>query len=242
MGGYTDEDLELAIDWTGEVGALVSRMAAVGFLDGPEGSRAIHDWAEHNPWAAGADARAEGAKWAALCKRYGHQGASLRMPDYAARMRTGRDAHAGRTEPHSEPHAPLPSPLPSPLPKNEPTGSSAPADADAPPTKFDPIPYQAIVDAYNATLTKLPKVRELTAKRRTLIRTAWQASPQRRSLAFWQAYLAECQDNAFLNGTGPYREPHENWLPNFDYLLKAKVVTQTYERAMDRLEREGVVA
>lgn len=114
--------------------------------------------------------------------------------------------------------------------------SRASADADAPGGR-DRIPYQAIVDAYNRTLTGLPRVREITAKRRTLIRSAWKASPQRRSPEFWSAYLAECQDDDFLNGTGPYREPHANWRPSFDYLLRADVVTKVFERAMDRMER-----
>lgn len=117
----------------------------------------------------------------------------------------------------------------------EPDGSCASADADAPAGR---IPYQAIIDLYNGTMTGLAKVREITAKRRTLIRSAWQASPKRRSLTFWTSYLAECQDDDFLNGSGPYREPHANWRPGFDYLLRADVVTKVYERALDRMERE----
>lgn len=101
----------------------------------------------------------------------------------------------------------------------------------------DRIPYQGIIDAYNATLANLPRARELTPKRRTLIRSAWQASPQRRDIRFWQAYFAECQDDDFHNGTGPYREPHANWRPSFDFLMRADVVTKIFEAAMDRMER-----
>lgn len=111
--------------------------------------------------------------------------------------------------------------------------SCASPDGDAP----DRIPYQAIIGAYNAAMVNLNRARDLTPKRRTLIRSAWQASPQRRSLGFWQAYFAECQDDDFHNGTGPYREPHVNWRPNFDYLLRADVVTKIFEAAMDRMER-----
>jgi hypothetical protein len=113
-------------------------------------------------------------------------------------------------------------------------GSTA---VDPPADRADPIPFAEIVAEYNRTLTGLPKVRELTPKRRTLIRTAWQASPKRRNIEFWRSYLAECQDDDFLNGTGPYREPHANWRPDFDYLLSAKCVTKVFERAMDRIER-----
>ncbi|MDG5822431.1 hypothetical protein [Xylella fastidiosa] len=103
------------------------------------------------------------------------------------------------------------------------------------PPLSDRIPYQGIVDAYNTTMTELPKVRELTQKRRTLIRSAWQASPQRRSLEFFQAYLDECQEDPFLNGTGPYKPP--DWRPSFDYLMKNEVVTKVFETAIDREER-----
>lgn len=115
--------------------------------------------------------------------------------------------------------------------KQEPNGSlSAGADRRA------GIPYSGIVDLYNATLVRLPKVRELTPKRRALIRSAWEAAPTRRSREFWEAYFAECQDDAFLNGTGPYGADHPNWRPDFDYLLRADVVTRTFERAMHRME------
>lgn len=106
-----------------------------------------------------------------------------------------------------------------------------------PPT--DPIPYEEIVAAYHAAMVNLPKVRELTTKRRTAIRTAWQASSDRRDIAFWKAYFEECAAEDFLNGAGPYRPPHENWRPTFDHLLKTDTVTRVFEKAMDRLEREA---
>lgn len=125
--------------------------------------------------------------------------------------------------------------------KKEEQGASP--DGDAPPgndgkrDKSDPVPYQAIVDAYNATMTGLPKVREVTSARKTAMRTAWQESPQRRAINFWQAYFEECADDVFLNGTGPYAEPHANWRPDFDFLMRRKTVVRVYERAMDRMER-----
>lgn len=122
--------------------------------------------------------------------------------------------------------------------KELPNGNSSPsASADEPAPKSEPIPYQAIVDAYNGTMTRLAKARGLTPKRRTLIRSAWQASPERRSIEFWQALFEEYEADDFTNGTGPYSNGHEGWRPTLDYLLRQDVVTRTFERAMDRLER-----
>ena len=111
-----------------------------------------------------------------------------------------------------------------------PSGDPPPAD------KSGAIPWQAIVDAYNTTLTRLPKVRDITPKRRTLIRTAWQASKTRQSLEFWSAYFEECEADPFLSGLGPYGGGHENWRPTFDFLMRSDQVTKVYEKAMHRLE------
>src|SRR5690625_2595966 len=86
LSGMSDEDIELAVDWNGEDGAFVAEMVAVRFLDGEEGSYTIHDWEEHNPWAAGAAARSEKSRWAALCKQHGRREAARMMPEYAERL------------------------------------------------------------------------------------------------------------------------------------------------------------
>lgn len=126
---------------------------------------------------------------------------------------------------------------PAPAPTPEDQQLSASPDGEAPPVVSDPIPYQAIADAYNHSMANLPKVRELTAKRRTLVRSAWQAGSKRRSMRFWSAYFELCAEDDFLNGTGPYANGHENWRPSFDYLLRADVVTRVVERALDANER-----
>ena len=61
----TDEDIEIAAGWTGDIGAFTRTLIEVGFIEGDERSRSIHDWAEHNPWAAQRGKRIEAAKIAA---------------------------------------------------------------------------------------------------------------------------------------------------------------------------------
>lgn len=108
LAGMSVEDIELASDWQGDEGAFVAALSDVGFLDGEEGGYSVHDWAEHNPWAAGAHDRSEASKWAALCKRYGRAGAAERMPEYAERMRTPPEPQESGSDPDAElcdPHA-----------------------------------------------------------------------------------------------------------------------------------------
>lgn len=101
------------------------------------------------------------------------------------------------------------------------------------------IPYKEIVSLYNATMEKLPRVRTLSNERRRAIRAAWTESPKWQSLKFWQQYFEECQNDDFTNGTGPYRGEHANWTPDFDYLIRKKVVIRIWERALHRIEQEA---
>lgn len=72
LSGLTAEDIELAINWPGEIGAFVKTLVEVGFLDGEEGQYTIHDWYEHNTFAATKGLRVERARTAAN-KRWGGQ-------------------------------------------------------------------------------------------------------------------------------------------------------------------------
>lgn len=86
LTGMSNEDIELAIDWPGDAGAFAVALVDVRFLDGVEGAYQVHDWEEHQPWAAGTEDRSDRSKWAALCRRYGRAYATDRMPEYAARL------------------------------------------------------------------------------------------------------------------------------------------------------------
>lgn len=158
LHGMTDEDIELASDWDGELGIFVSALKEVGFLDGEPGHRTIHDWKEHNPWAAAATDRSESARYAALCKRHGAKTAAKMMPEYADRVRPACAPHTPRTDSECAPHAarvrlpenrsapspspspsPLPIPLPSPLPSPEPSPIVEMAYRSQNPQKVKPV-------------------------------------------------------------------------------------------------------
>lgn len=97
LAGMSVEDIELAIDWTGEHGSLVRELVSVGFLDETDDGFALHDWETHQPWSTGAADRSERSKWAALCKRHGRSEAARRMPEYAQRLLAAEENHASGT-------------------------------------------------------------------------------------------------------------------------------------------------
>lgn len=108
------------------------------------------------------------------------------------------------------------------------------------PLAGDRIPFAEIVEAFNATMTGLPKVRKLDEARKRAIRKIWTGGAEYQSVAdFWQPLFEECAEDSFLNGTGPYSNGHENWRPDFDYLIRPKTITKVYERAMQRVENRA---
>lgn len=129
LGGMDGEDIELAAGWQGGPGEFGAALIDIGFLDGAEGSYTIHDWADHNPWAAGAEARSEKSRFAALCKQHGRRDAAILMPDYAARWPdTSERSAMGKADavPNCASGMPVaglgsaPSPLPPPSPSPSP--------------------------------------------------------------------------------------------------------------------------
>lgn len=92
LSGMSNEDIELAAEWEGEEGCFVDTLASVRFLDGTEGDYALHDWHEHNPWAAGAEARSAKARWNAAKRHHGVAEADRLVPEYAAIRNAGSSA------------------------------------------------------------------------------------------------------------------------------------------------------
>src|SRR5688572_25836827 len=63
LAGLSADDIELAVDWPSEPNALISALVDVGFLDVTDEGYRLHDWEDHQPWAAGAAIRSAKARW-----------------------------------------------------------------------------------------------------------------------------------------------------------------------------------
>ena len=165
-----------------------------------------------------------------------HNGASAkRRCTEAKRKATGRnlsatDADKERTESGSDAELEIE------IEKEE-EQKNSPSIDDAP--RRQQVPTQDVIDAYNATMTRLAKVRALTSKRKRAIEAAWKSSPLAGDVELFREYFEECETDAFLSGVGPYGNGHENWRPDFDYLMRPDVIAKTYEKAMDAIERDA---
>lgn len=150
LSGMSTEDVELAAEWTGENDSLVREMLDIRFLDeDAEGNLRLHDWADHQPWAAGSDLRSLKARWNAVKRHHGIREADRQVPEYARIRAESPESDASSTKSDASSNAisvlaaqgcdatsrktdaPSPSPSPSPSPKAE-EQSSLRSDSSAP--------------------------------------------------------------------------------------------------------------
>lgn len=236
--GMDAEDIAIAADYDGDAQVFVKALCDIGFLEAcEEGIYHLHDWSEHNPWAASAPMRSEAARNAAnarWAKQKGEKGNTESCAPHCAEDAPAMPDHAERMRPASNRNAPSPSPSPSPNPiPEEKTHTSTAVAADAPvPAPADesgevlsnpdpkagrvpPCPYQAIADLYNATLPMLPQVREVTKRRKRRLSILWRNRPERQKLDWWQAYFQRVTECPFLLGL----EGNGKWRADFDWLI-----------------------
>lgn len=66
LSGLDNEDIAICAGWDGAEDLFAETLASIGWLDGEAGKYALHDWLEHNPWAAGSEARSDEARFLRL--------------------------------------------------------------------------------------------------------------------------------------------------------------------------------
>lgn len=120
LGAMSPMDIADAADYDGDADELVACWLEVGWLDRDEQNNLhVHDWSDHNGYAAAAPERSQKARDAALVK-HGKKPARRRSPA------TRTKAHAGSSDAHESSTAPSPSPSPSPTPSPNPTPVPSP--------------------------------------------------------------------------------------------------------------------
>lgn len=251
LSGLSDEDIEIAADWDGEAGALIKALVELKFMEGDQGSRRIHDWAEHQPFVAGRPARVEQARRAAEA-RWG-KGRDSASSQHADSMPAASDQHAGSMQGASSEHSGA-CPLPPTTPSNKKPSSSAapttPASEEQKPKKpslaeitDDAITaFNEILGKPNGLLARVTKAgreeRQKLVKR--CLKTASEICADQQqgdpniTPKFWAAYFAEVDRDPFKSGRQPPGPGHENWKPDFEYLTRPKTMLEVFDGAMSR--------
>ena len=157
LTGLNEDWIEAVSFWDGEHGKFVPTLLELEYLERLEdGTYAIHQWAEINPWAADAINREDKARLSNMARFYPElyeeltaQGATGISKEEYARLTTeynrrgiicssskkGKkcDVFAPRSNTPTPTPAPVPAPAPDPVP--EPTPTPTPVDAHPAPTE-----------------------------------------------------------------------------------------------------------
>ena len=103
------------------------------------------------------------------------------------------------------------------------------------------IPLKEIVELYNSTCTNLPKVQELTDKRKQAIRLRWNKYATRKDkqgvelgMRVFEELFTKANDSDLLSGRIPdNRGFKKQWRADFDWLLKEDKFIKTLEGGYD---------
>lgn len=104
------------------------------------------------------------------------------------------------------------------------------------------IPYEDILASFNRHLgSYLPRAGRLPSGRKAQIRARWNEHADQRNIEWWDTLFTRAAASDFLTGRRAAGGGHENWRPNFDWLVKPANVTKILEGNYDnRGPRENV--
>jgi len=232
LSGMSVRTIEISAHWTGEPGALVSKLVELRFLDAADGVFFLHDWEDHNGWVVHSKERSEQGKKGAAA-RWSKKNNSL--PPNGGNKNA--DSNADSIAPGN---APTPTPTPTPTPKESSANAEEAdaANAPSPPAAGlrlvkPPCPYEAIVALYHEVLPELRGCKTLTDTRKSYIRQRWLAKPGA-DLAKWRAFFEYVKTCPFLLGQSDGHQGRPPFVADLEWLVKpsnfAKIIEGKYER------------
>jgi hypothetical protein len=90
------------------------------------------------------------------------------------------------------------------------------------------IPYQAIVDLFNKTLSELPSIKVVTDKRKKHLKARWYFSNKTSNLKWWNEFFEYIRESDFLMGR------KTDWRASFDWIIKptnfVKIIEGNYHK------------
>ena len=205
LEGMDAADISDAVDWKGDAEEFVATLCEASFLERcDEGVYIIHEWEEHNPWAAGAAERslaASKAGKASAKKRAKSANISTDVQRISTERSTGvqREGNGRSTESNAA-STPSPSPSPSPLPKEK---------------------EQEIVGAA-APVSSRSRTKEDDAEAEEKFAEFWEAYPRKenrkKALAAWKK--GQCGKGKFQEIMAALTEQKKNprWLEDVKYI------------------------
>lgn len=145
LAGLDCDDVEIAAGWNGQCSAFYQALLDLKFIEATESGLRVHDWEDHNGYAAHAKERSEKAKVAAETRWKKKNGCYEHTP-----------SNATSTEKHAPSNAPYPSPNPNPSPNPDPSLKDLPANKFA----DDSVEVQLSKHLFSLIQSRNPKAKD----------------------------------------------------------------------------------
>lgn len=226
LTGLDAEAVELAADWDGEDGTFVSTLLDLRLLDDADGTFAIHDWEDHQAYASKSEERSSKAKKAAevrwsKAKEERETDTSNAQPMLTDA--TSINEHAFSNAPETRNQKPVFNTTPDGVvvdavpgddpdaPASEPEEKNPRIDLDRPDPHTRPgeipCPHKRIIEAYEAILPELPRVRVWRAQQASDLRARWREklregkfSDEESGVDYFRRFFGYVRRSEFLMG------------------------------------------
>lgn len=235
LSNLTNEDIAYYSKWDGEPDVLVYALVNAKFLDSVDGVYWLHDW---NDYAGRLIEQREKNRERSKQAREKERAKSVSEP-YANSTRTVSERGANGAKSVSEPcRATVPNlTVPNPTQPNrteQDTTTTTTEDAEdtdasvgevaAAVVHSEPVPYVKIQDLFNATCTRLAKIKAIDGERRKAVSARFKTY----GFVGFKTLCEKANASDFLCGGGG-----KNFVASFDWLVKptnfAKVVEGNYD-------------
>lgn len=94
-------------------------------------------------------------------------------------------------------------------------GAAQHAAHDKNSSSVQPCPYVQLQALYNKICTRLPQCRDMTAQRKSRLKSVWGSASKRQTLSWWEEFFTLVDKSDFLSGNND-----RGWTANFDWILK----------------------
>lgn len=226
LTGLDAEAVELAADWDGEDGTFVSTLLDLRLLDDADGTFAIHDWEDHQAYASKSEERSSKAKKAAevrWSKAKEEREADTSNAQPMLTDATSINEHAFSNAPETRNQKPVFNTTPDgvvvdAVPGDDPDAPASEPDEKNPRIDLDrpdphtrpgeiPCPHKRIIEAYEAILPELPRVRVWRAQQATDLRARWREklregkfSDEESGVDYFRRFFGYVRRSEFLMG------------------------------------------
>jgi len=233
--GMDEEDIEIAARWVNESLTFCQTLVELRWLDvaGSPNSYHLHDWKDHNPWAANSEIRGDKARFSRLARVDKAAYDDLAKNGYSSISKSYYESLTNRQRQPNDPVTPSPAPSPSPSP--------SPKDKQllSPSAPVDHCPHQEIIEIYHQTLPAHRRVVAWTEKRKAALKARWRENKSRQNLDWWKKYFQRVANSDFLSGKIPGRNGNKPFLADLEWLINSSNLVKLLEGKYDDNTRTG---